>query len=129
MTLAGAVILAAIAWPLHYKNKAPRFVAWLVLFVGVGAAAFITGIAGGFSAISIAGVGVFAVAAIVTGIFFFEEAIKANGYHRARTPVVALVLGVALMNIGGSLGGNIRNAVETTGTNVNQAVVKSVNSK
>lgn len=129
MTLAGAVILLAIAIPLHLKGRVPRFVCWLLLFVGLGAAAFATKILGGFTQISIAGVGVFAVVALVSGIYFWEEAVKKNGLHRVRSPLIAAVFGIALMNVGGSIGANIQNAFETTGTNINQAVVQSVNSK
>lgn len=129
MTLAGALFLAVIAGALHYKRRVPRLVAWLVMFAGASAAVFITDALGGFSSITIAGAGILALAAVGTGIFFWEEACRNNGYHRVRTPVLALVLGVAVMNIGGSAGAKIRDAVQTTGTNVNQAVVQSVNSK
>ncbi len=129
MTLAGALFLAVIAGALHYKRRVPRVVAWLTAFAFASGAAFITGVLGGFSSISIAGAGICALAAIGAGIFFWEEAVRNNGYHRVRTLVVAGVFGYAVMNITGSVGIHIHNAVETTGTRVNQAVVQSVQSK
>lgn len=129
MTIAGAVILAAIAGTLHWKHRVPRFVAWLLVFVGVGAATVITSALGGFSGINIYGVGVFTIVAIVGGIVFWEEAVKRNGLHRVRTPIVAVAFGVALMGIGGTLGANLQNAVKTGGANVNRVVTDSINSK
>lgn len=129
MTIAGAVILAAIAGALHWKHRVPRFVAWLLLFVGVGAATVITNALGGFSGISIYGVGAFTILAIVGGIVFWEEAVKRNGLHRVRTPIVALAFGVALMGVGGTLGLNLQNAIKTGGTNVNKVVTDSIKTK
>lgn len=129
MTIAGAVILAAIAGTLHWKRRVPRFVNWLLFLVGVGAATVITQFLGGFSGISIYGVGLFTIVALVAGILFWEEAVKRNGLHRVRTPIVAIAFGVALMGIGGTVGSNLQNAVQTGGTNVNKVVTDSINSK
>ena len=127
MTIAGAVLLAAIAGTLHWKRKAQRLVNWLLLFVGVGAAGVITQFLGGFSGVSIYGVGVFTVVAIVAGITFWEEAVKRNGIHRVRTPIIAIAFGVALMGVGGTFGHAVQNAVQTGGANVNRAVTTSLN--
>lgn len=127
MTLAGAVIVAAIAGTLHWKRRLPRVVCWLLLFVGVGAATVITGWLGGFTSVSIYGVGLFTIVALIAGITFWEEAVKRNGLHRVRTPVVALLLGVSLMGIGGTVGQNISHLVQTGGKNVDQAVTTSFN--
>ena len=129
MTIAGAVILAAIAGTLHWKHRVPRIVNWLLLFVGVGAATVITQFFGGFSGISIYGVGVFTLMAIIGGILFWEEAVKRNGLHRVRTPIVAIAFGVALMGVGGTVGQGLHDAVQTGGTNINKAVTDSINSK
>ena len=122
MTIAGAVILAAIAGVLHWKRRAPRFVAWLLLFVGLGAAGVIVQYVGAFTKFSIYGVGVWTLVAIICGIVFFEEAIKRNGLHRARTPVVSVLLGVALVSLGGTAGTAIRHATQSSGTQLNKSV-------
>lgn len=129
MTIAGAVILAAIAGTLHWKKRAPRFVAWLLLFVGLGAAGVIIQYVGAFTTASIYGVGIWTVIAIICGIVFFEEAIKRNGIHRARTPVVAVLLGVALVSLGGTAGNAIRQATQSGGQKINQSVTTLFNSK
>ena len=129
MTIAGAVILAAIAGALHYKHRVPRFVAWVLLLVGVGAAATITNLFGGFTGMNLFGVGVFTLIAIITGIFFFEEACKRNGLHRVRTPLIAVVFGVALMSASGSLFTTLQNAVQSGGANVDKAVTNNLNGK
>jgi uncharacterized membrane protein YkvI len=129
MTIAGAVILAAIAGTLHWKKKAPRFVAWLLLFVGLGAAGVIVQYAGAFTGASIYGVGIFTLIAIICGIVFYEEAIKRNGIHRARTPIVAVLLGVSLVSLGGTAGNAIRHATQSSGTQINKSVTTLFNSK
>lgn len=129
MTIAGAVILAAIAGTLHWKRRVPRLVNWLLLFVGVGAATVITNALGGFSGISVFGVGVFTLVAVVAGIAFWEEAVKKNGLHHIRTPIVALAFGVALMGVGGTVGSTINHAVQTGGQNVNKVVTDSISTK
>lgn len=129
MTIAGAVILAAIAATLHWKRRVPRLVNWLLLFVGVGAATVITNALGGFSGISFFGVGVFTLVAIVAGIAFWEEAVKKNGLHHIRTPIIALAFGVALMGVGGTVGSAINHAVQTGGQNVNKVVTDSISTK
>lgn len=80
MTIAGAVILAAIAGALHYKHRVPRFVAWVLLLVGVGAAATITNLFGGFTGMNLFGVGVFTLIAIITGIFFSRRLASATAF-------------------------------------------------
>lgn len=129
MTIATAVILATIAATLHWKHRVPRLVCWLLLFVGVGSANVITGLAGGFTHMSIYGVGIFTIVAIFTGITFWEEAVKRRGMHRVRTPVIALVLGVSLMGVGGTIGNGLKSALRTTGQNVDKAVTTSINGK
>lgn len=127
MTIAGAVILAAIAGALHWKKRVPRFVAWLLFLVGVGAATTITGLLGGFTGVSVYGVGFFTVVAIVTAIFFWEEAVKRNGIHRVRTPLIALTFGVALMSAGGAFFGAAQDLVTKTSTNVDRTVNANLN--
>lgn len=122
MTIAGAVILAAIALVLHWKHRAPRFVAWLLLFVGLGAAGVIVQYVGAFTRFSIYGVGIWTIVAIICGIVFFEEAIKKNGLHRARTPVVAVLLGVSLVSLGGTVGNALNHATQSTGNQINKSV-------
>ena len=126
MSIATAVILAAIAATLHWKHRVPRLVCWLLLFVGVGAANMITGSPGGLSNISVLGVGIFTVVALFTGITFWEEAVKRNGMHRVRTPLVAVALGVSLMGVGGTIGSALSNAIQTTGVQVDKAVTDSI---
>lgn len=129
MTIAGAVILAAIAATLHWKKRVPRLVNWLLLLVGIGAASVITQFIGGFKHISIGGVGLFSLVAIVAGIAFWEEAIKRNGLHHVRTPIIALAFGVALMSAGGAVWNSLQEVAQTGGTNVNKVVTDSLNSK
>jgi len=127
MTITGAVILAAIAGALHYKQRVPRLVAWLAFIAGTGAAATIAGWLGGLSGLTIFGVGAFTVAAIITGIFFWEEAVKRNGIHRVRTPLIAVAFGVSLMSAGGALFGVMQNAVHQSTTKVDQTVQANLN--
>lgn len=127
MTIAGAVILAAIAGALHWKHRVPRFVAWLLFLVGVGAATTVTSWVGGFTSFSLFGVGIITVVAIVTAIFFWEEAVKRNGIHRVRTPVIAVVFGVALMSAGGGFFGAAQELVHKTTTSVDQTVNANLN--
>lgn len=127
MTMIGAVILAAIAGALHWKHRVPRFVAWMLFLVGVGAAGTITGLVGGFTGLSIYGVGVFTVVAIVTAIFFWEEAVKRNGIHRVRTPLIALVFGVALMSAGGAFFASLQDVVTKTSKNVDNTIQANLN--
>lgn len=123
MTIAGAVILAAIAFTLHWKSKAPRFVAWLLFFVGLGAAGVIVKYVGSaVTGLSIYGVGIFTIIAIICGIVFYEEAIKRNGIHRVRTPVIAVLLGVSLMSLGGTVGNALRHASDSGGSQINKSV-------
>jgi hypothetical protein len=129
MSLAGAVILAAIAGALHWKHRVPRFVAWVLLLVGVGVASTLTDWVGGFGGFTVYGVGLFTLIAIVTGIFFWEEAVKQNGLHRVRTPLIAVLFGVSLMSAGGAFFEVVQNALEATASNVNQAVVSNLNGK
>jgi hypothetical protein len=127
MSIAGAVLLAAIAVALHMKHRVPRIVAWLLFLVGVGAAATITGLVGGFSGISLFGVGVFTVGAIVTAIFFWEEAVRSNGLHRVRTPLIALAFGVCLMSAGGAFFAALQNVVDKTGSSIDNTVQANLN--
>lgn len=127
MTIAGAVILAVIAGTLHWKRRVPRFVAWVLLLVGIGGASVITGWFGGFTSISIYGVGLFSIAAVFGAIVFWEEAVKRNGLHRVRTPIIAVVFGVALMSAGGAGWAALQQVVRTGSVNVDQAVTTSFN--
>lgn len=127
MTIAGAVLLAAIAVALHMKNRVPRVVAWLAFLVGVGAATTITGYIGGFTAMSLFGVGVVSVVAIISAIFFWEEAVKRNGMHRVRTPLVAVIFGVALMSAGGGFFTTLQAAVQQASTSVDDTIQANLN--
>jgi hypothetical protein len=129
MTITGAVILAIIAATLHWKKRAPRFVAWLLAFAGLGLAATIMKYVGGFTKFSVLGVGILTVTLIVCGIAFWEEAVKRNGLHRVRTPIVALLLGVSLATAGGTIGSLAHGAGNTGGQNINKAVTTLFNSK
>lgn len=127
MTIAGAVILAAIAGALHWKERVPRVVAWLAFLVGVGAATTITGALGGLTAMSFFGVGLITVIAIVSAIFFWEEAVKRNGMHRVRTPIVAAVFGIALMSAGGGLFITLQEAVQQASSGVDNTIQSNLN--
>ena len=130
MTIIGAVILATIAGTLLWKKKAPRFVAWSLLFVGIGAAGVIMQYVGSTTAtISIYGVGIFTIIAIFCAITFYVEVIKKDGHHKVRTPVVSVLLGVSLMSIGGTAGTALRHAGQTGGANVNKAVTTLFHNK
>lgn len=127
MTIAGAVLLAAIAVALHMKSRVPRVVAWLAFLVGVGAATTITGYLGGFTAMSLFGVGIISVIAIISAIFFWEEAVKRNGMHRVRTPLVAVIFGVALMSAGGGFFNTLQNAVQQASSSVDGTIQANLN--
>jgi hypothetical protein len=129
MTIAGAVILAAIAGTLHWKKYAPRFVAWLLFLVGLGAATEIMKYVGAFTKMSIKGVGIITLIAIVTGIVFYAEAVKRHGIHRVRTPIVAVLLGVSLISMGGSIGHAVQQANKTGGKNVDKSVTTTFKDK
>lgn len=128
MTIAAAVILAAIAGALHYKHRLPRLVAWLLLFVGIGAASEVVKYFTAVKGTSLYGVGIFSVLAIVGLIFFWEEAVKRNGIHRVRTPVVALILGVSIMSAGGTFWHSVQSDMNQGGSNLSH-VTDSLNGK
>lgn len=127
MTIAGAVILIAIAVALHYKQRVPRFVAWLVAIAGTGAATTIVGWLGGLGAVTFYGVGLFTIAAVISGIFFWEEAVKRNGIHRVRTPLVALLFGVSVMSAGGAFFVGVQNVIHQSTTHLDQTVQSNLN--
>lgn len=123
MTIVGAVILAAIAGALMWKNRAPRFVAWSLLFVGIGAAGVIMQYIGpSTTGLSIYGVGIFTIIGIVCAIAFYVEVIKKDGQHKIRTPVMSALLGVSLMSVGGTVGGALNHVSQAGGAQVNKAV-------
>jgi hypothetical protein len=126
MTIAGAVLLAAIAGALHWKKRLPRVVAWLLLCVGVGAAAEITSFIG-FKGINIYGVGIFSVLAIIGLIVFWEEAVKKNGLHRVRTPIVAVMLGVSIMSASGALWHNLQGSLKQSTSTIDKTTVANLN--
>jgi hypothetical protein len=128
MTLTGAVILAAIAGGFHFYNRAPRFVAWVTLLVGMGSAALVAGYLGGFGGTSVYGVGIFTLLAILSGIGFWFEGHKGDKRHRVRTPIIALLFGVSLMTSTGSVFVGLQGIAQKATTGVNQAVVTGLNS-
>lgn len=127
MTIAGAVILAAIGGTLHWKRRVPRFVAWLMFLVGVGAATTIYGHLGGVTGMQLFGVGLVTVVAIAAAITFWEEAVKGNGLHRVRTPIIAVVFGVTLMSAGGGLFATVQQVVHGVSSSVDQTVTTNLN--
>jgi hypothetical protein len=129
VTVAGAVILALIAGTLHWKKRVPRFVAFMLWLAGLGLSAVILKYVGGFTNISILGVGILTAVMIVSAIVFWEEAVKRNGLHRVRTPLIAVIFGVTLATAGGALGGLVHSVGNTGGSNVNKAVTTLFNNK
>lgn len=129
MTVAGAFILALIGGVLHWKHRAPRFVAWLFALAGLGLAAEILKYVGAFTHVSVLGVGIFTIGVIVCGIVFWEEAVKRNGIHRVRTPVIALLLGICIASVGGAVGSLGHSISNSGGQNVNKAVSTLFNDK
>jgi hypothetical protein len=127
MTVAVAAILALIAGTLHWKKYAPRFVAWLLLLAGVGMSAVILGYIGVFTKMTILGVGILTAILIVTAIVFWAEAVKRNGMHRVRTPLVAVLLGVSLASVGGPIGHAVHSINQTGGKNINKSVTTLIN--
>jgi hypothetical protein len=125
MTIGVAVILAAIAGALHWKVRTPRLVAWLALLAGIGAASVLAGYLSAVTSLRFYGVGIFTLVALIGGIVFWEEAVKQNGQHRVRTPVVAVVLGVALAFLGGNLGAAVRSAGSGVGNTISHSVTTS----
>ncbi|MFF5261414.1 hypothetical protein ACFY4C_20925 [Actinomadura viridis] len=121
--------MGVIALALHLKHRLPRFVAWLVLFVGLGAASTVSGWVGGLDGINLYGVGLFTIGAIFTAVFFWEEAVKRNGMHRTRTPLIAFAFGISLVLAGGSFFQAVERALDTAGSNVDKAVVNNLNGK
>lgn len=129
MTLAGAVILAAIAITLQWYDVAPRFVACMLLIVGIGSAAVVAGFLGGFGHTSVGGASIFSIVAVASLVAFYQEGIKGNRRHRIRTPIVAVVCGVAFMTATGSVFVGLQNFAKSSTATVDQAVVKNLNSK
>lgn len=129
MSLAAAVIVAVIAATLHWKHKVPRFVAWLLLVVGLGAAQAIAGFFGGLGSMTVGGVAIFTILAIFGLIAFYEEAVKSNGLHRIRTPIIAVLTGVSVMTAGGATFVAIQEFVNSTSPKVDQAVTDNLNGK
>lgn len=129
MTVAAAVILAVIAGTLHWKHRAPRGVAWLLALAGIGLAAEILKYVGAFTHVSVLGVSIFTIGVVVCGIVFWEEAVKRNGIHRIRTPIVAVLLGICIASVGGAVGSFGRSIGHSGGQNVDKAVTTLFNSK
>lgn len=129
MTIAGALFLAAFAAALHWKRRVPRLVAWVLLFVGIGAASVVLGWIPAIRGISILGVGIMGLLAIFLIVVFFEEAVKKNGLHRVRTPIVALALGVTLSAMGGTIGGALSGLFNGAGTQLSNAVTTGFSEK
>jgi hypothetical protein len=119
----GAVILAVIAGTLIWKKRAPRFVAWALLFVGLGAAGVIMSYVGtSLTGLSLYGVGAFTIIGIFCGLVFWFEVVKRDGAHRVRTPLVSLMLGVSLMNVTGTVGSFLRHLGQSSSAQVNKSV-------
>lgn len=127
MTIAVAVIFAAIAGALMYKQCAPRAVAWLLLCVGIGAAAEIMKYIGDFLKISFYGVAAITVIFFVAAVLFWQEVVKRNKMHKVRTPIVALLLGVSIISLGGTVGKAIHNGTQTGGNTIDKTVTTMFN--
>ena len=91
-----AVILASLAGVLLWKKKAKKSVAWLALFAGLFGSYTVVGWLGAFATSRILGVGILTLIVIVGGVIFWHEAVKLNGHHQYRTPVIGFAVGVAL---------------------------------
>jgi hypothetical protein len=129
VTATVAVLLAAIAATLHWKKRLPRGVAFMLALAGIGLSAEILKYIGAFKNFTILGVGIITVGAIVGLIIFWEEAVKRNGLHRVRTPVVAVLLGVCLAASGGAIGSLAHSIGNGGGSNVNKSVTTLFGSK
>jgi integral membrane sensor domain MASE1 len=122
MTVAISVILAAIAGTLHWKRRVPRGVAFMLALAGLGLSAVILKYIGAFTNMTVLGVGVVTLGAIIGLIVFWEEAVKKNGLHRVRTPIVAVLLGVCLASTGGAIGSLAHSVSSTGGQNLDKSV-------
>lgn len=129
MTVAISVVLAAIAGTLHWKRRVPRGVAFMLALAGLGLSAVILKYVGAFTNVTILGVGVVTIGAIVGLIVFWEEAVKRNGLHRVRTPIVAILLGVCLASTGGAIGSLANSLGNTSGQNLDKSVTTLFGSK
>jgi hypothetical protein len=110
-------LLLGTATILMWKDRAPRFVAWLMLLAGGLLATTVAPYLGSLLGTQILGVGIVVAVDIFGGIVFYHEAIKRHGMHHIRTPAVAAILGISLALSGGATGTifhNITTKVVTT---------------
>lgn len=112
-----AVLLAIVLIINIWKKGSPRFNGWLGLAVGLTGASIILSWIGNFATLQIYGVGIMTAIAIGGGFVLWHELVKKRGLHRIRTPLIAIMTGVAFMTVGGVVGTAAQSAnhVVTTG--------------
>jgi uncharacterized membrane protein len=127
MTLGAAAVLLAIALPLIWHKRAPRFTAWLLLFSGLGLATVVIGLVGGIGSWSLFGIAIATPLTAALIVMFYLEVIKKSKIHRVRTPVIAFALGVLLVGLGGNVGGAISHSVQNIGNRVGTNTTQLIN--
>ena len=111
------LLLAGVALIFWWKGVAPRAIAWLALVTGMLEAQLLLSLTGALTGTTILGVGILTAITVFGGLVFWLEAVRHNGHHHIRTPLVGLIVGMALMSAGGSIG-QLSHGVQTQVTNV-----------
>jgi len=105
------VVMTALTVVHTWKvKKASRASGWMALVAGLAGAGIVVAWLGPLSYTRILGVGVFTVGALVGIVVCWHELVKKRDLHRFRTPIAAFLTGIALMNVGGVLGGAAQSA-------------------
>lgn len=127
MPLGFALALLVIAGLMIWKRRAPRVVAWLLLFAGIGLSGLVISITGPV-AFSFGGASLATAIVIGLGYLFYEEVIKKNKPHKIRTAMVAFSLGVLLVGLGGSVGSRVSALFTGTANRAGQVGNSLINS-
>jgi len=119
------VVVGAITVVEVWKiKKASRSAGFLALIAGLAGAGIVVAWLGALSTTQIFGVGIFTVLALVGLRICWHELVKKRDLHRFRTPLVAFITGVALMNVGGVIG-HAAQAADQHATNTVSRVTQS----
>jgi hypothetical protein len=119
-----AVILAIQLW----KKSSSRFTPVLATAVGLCCSALIIGWLGTIAEATIFGAGIIGLADLAGALVLWHEVVKKRGFHKMRTPMIALAWGIALAASGGAVG-NAAHQTQTTITRSTDNVTNATTGK
>jgi hypothetical protein len=99
------LILAVIAFIQWRKSNGAKSVCWMALISAMLLSGSILSWLGILTQVTIFGIGIMPVALVASGLLFYHEVIKGRGLDYIRSPLVAIVLGVSIMAVGGTITG------------------------